>query len=146
MDTPPVPVPELVIEPVGFTEVVDKRIPLLTELLLFKTRLPVPEIPPEIVRTLEPLALLFVIVVPALFTVKAVVLMVSADVELLSVTEVTLDPTPPLIVTDPVPEPELVIVPVLFTEFVMVIPPPALLLFWRVRFPVPLMPPDTANE
>lgn len=92
------------------------------ELLLFKIRLPVPETPPDIVMILLMLVLLDVRVVPLLFTVKAVVLTVIAEVELLCIISVTFEPTPPLIVTAPVPLPELVIVPVLLTE---TIPMPA---------------------
>lgn len=55
----------------------------------------------------------------------------------------TFDPTPPLIVTLPVPLPELVIVPVLFTEAVEIVMPLApVLLFLKVRSPVPVMPPE----
>ena len=52
-------------------------------------------------------------VVPPLFTVSAVVLIVSAEVPLFSVIAVTFDPMPPLIVVPPEPVPALVIVPAL---------------------------------
>ncbi len=79
--------------------------PLAIALLLFRVRLPVPFTPPETVRIEAPLALLLVRVVPEELTVRAVVLIVKAEAVLFSVTAVTLEPMPPLIVTKPVPPP-----------------------------------------
>ena len=56
-------------------EVVEIRIPLFVELLLLSIRLPVPITPPETINNWIPL--LFVRVVPELFTVIAVVLILS---------------------------------------------------------------------
>ena len=78
---------------------------------------------------------------PPLFKVRAVVLMVSAEVALFSVTAVTFEPMPPLMVTVPVLVPVLVMVPLLLRPFVLnviVLLVPELL---TVTFPVPLMPP-----
>jgi hypothetical protein len=59
---------------------------------------------------------------------------------------VTFDPTPPLIVTLPVPLPELVIVPVLLAEAVEIVMPLEVLpSFLRVRLPVPVMPLETVK-
>src|SRR5262245_54605195 len=114
MSVTPLPLPLLVMVPVLLTEVVDNVMPLAIALLLLSTRLPVPVTPPDTVSNALPLALLFVSVVPPLFTVSAVVLTVSADVVLFSVIAVTFDPTPPLMVAPPVPEPIFVMVPALF--------------------------------
>src|SRR4051812_42947929 len=46
----PPPVPELVTVPVGLTVVVESVRPLAIALLLLRTRLPVPETPPETVK------------------------------------------------------------------------------------------------
>ena len=54
---------------------------------------------------------------------------------------VTLEPTVALIVVVPVPDPELVIVPVLLILVVDTVVVPELLLL-KVTLPVPLMPPD----
>ncbi len=63
----------------------------------------------------EPDALLLVsVVVPALFARVIAPETVRADVALFSVIPVTLAPTPAEIRTDPLPDPEFVIVPVLF--------------------------------
>ena len=60
---------------------------------------------------------------------------------------VTFDPTPPLIRTLPLPLPELVMVPVLLTVFVEIVIPLAVeLLFFRVRLPLPVMPPEWVKE
>jgi hypothetical protein len=136
---PPEPLPLFVIVPMLLTEFVDNVMALAVALLLLSTRLPVPLTPPEIVSSLVPL--LFVSVVPPLFTVSAVVLTVSADVVLFSVIPVTFDPTPPLMVVVPVPAPIFVMVPALFTAAVesVMVPLPALLLI--VRLLVPVTPP-----
>ena len=67
---------------------------------------------------------------------------VRFEVELFCVMRLTFDPTPPLINTLPEPLPELVIVPVLFTVLEIVMPLAPVLLFLRVRLPVPVMPPE----
>ena len=97
------PEPELVIEPALLTDAPESVIPLAMALLLFRMRFPVPFTPPETVRIELPLALLFVRVVPEELTVRAVRLIVKAEVVLFSVTAVTLEPMPPLIVTRPEP-------------------------------------------
>ena len=101
MVVPPEPEPELVMVPALLTEVVERVIPAAIELLLLRMRLPVPLIPPETVKSALPLELELVRVVPPLFTVKAVVLIVSAEVVLFSVIAVTFAPTPPLMVVVP---------------------------------------------
>ena len=59
---------------------------------------------------------------------------------------VTDEPTPPLINVVPVPVPLLVIVPVLFTEFVdKVMLLSVVLLFCNVKLPVPVIPPVTVS-
>ena len=143
----PEPVPELVIVPVLLTLVVERVIPEAIALLLLSTRLPVPVTPPDTVSTALPLELLFVRVVPPLFTVRAVVLIVRAEVVLFSMICVTFAPTPPLIVTLPLFVPELVIVPVLLTDAVERVMPEAIaLLFLRIKLPVPVTPPDTVSR
>ena len=78
---------------------------------------------------------------PPLFT--AIAPTVRFDDELFWVMRLTFEPTPPLINTLPDPLPELVIVPVLLAEAVeIVIPLAPVLLFLRVRLPVPVMPPE----
>jgi len=147
MATEPLPVPEFVIVPVLFTLVVESVIPEAIVLLLLRIRFPEPVTPPETVRICAPLALLFVRVVPPVFTVNAVVVMFSGEVVLFSVMAVTFVPTPPLMRTAPAAVPELVIVPVLFKLVVeIVIPFAVALLLLRTRLPVPLMPPDTVNN
>ena len=84
-----------------------------------------PLTPAEKVRSALPLALLFMRVVEGP-TVRRP-LMVRADVVLFSVICVTLEPTPPLMVVVPAPTPELVIVPVLLTDAVEKVNPPAAL-------------------
>src|SRR5262249_50793339 len=116
--------------------------PLAIALLLLSTRLPVPVAPPDRVNSALPLALLFVSVVPPLFTVSAP-LTVSAEVVLFSVIPVTFDPTPALMSVTPLPLPLLVIVPVLLTEVVDTVMPLAVaLLLLSTRLPVPLTPPE----
>jgi len=67
---------------------------------------------------------------------------VRVEVELFWVTPVTFAPMTELMVTPPVPEPELVTVPVLLRLTVeMVIPAALVLLFCRMRFCAPVMPP-----
>src|SRR6266446_5189063 len=114
MRVEPLPVPELVIVPVLLTLAPERVMPLAIELLLLRTRLPVPVTPPVKVSSDEPLALLFVRMVPPLFTVRAP-LIVNAEVALFSVMPVTFDPTATLIVSEPLPVPELMIVPLLLT-------------------------------
>ena len=76
-------------------------------------------------------------------TVKAVVEIDKPEDELFWVMPVTFDPMPPLINTLPVPVPLLVIVPVLLTASVEIVMPLAkVLLFLKVRLPVPVMPPE----
>src|SRR5207248_1660112 len=107
----------LVIVPELLTLVVERVMPLAIALLLLRMRLPVPPTPPDNVNNEPPLALLFVRVVPPLFTVSAP-LTVRAELALFSVMPVTFDPTAALIVVNPVPAPELVIVPALLTGLV----------------------------
>ena len=84
---------------------------------------------------------MFSSVVPALFI--AIAPTVRFEVKLFCVMRLTFEPTPPLIDTLPVPLPEFVIVPVLFTVFVEIVMPlaPVLLLF-SIKLPVPVMPPE----
>ena len=65
-----------------------------------------PVTPPETVKT-PAVLLLLVRVVPPLFTVRALVVMLSGSLPLLVVMAVTLEPTPPVIelATVPVPVP-----------------------------------------
>jgi len=51
IDVAPLPVPELVIVPVLLTLVVERVMPLAIELLLLRTRFPVPVTPPDSVRS-----------------------------------------------------------------------------------------------
>ena len=68
----------------------------------------------------------------------------SLEVVLFWVIPVTFEPTPPLIVTLPVPLPEFVIVPVLLAEAVEIVMPLAVeLSLLMTRLPVPVMPPVT---
>ena len=139
ISVPPLPVPEFVMVPVLLTVAPERVIPLAIELLLFRVRLPVPLTPPVRVSNDEPLALLFVRVVPPPFTVSAP-LTVSAEVALFSVIPVTFVPTAALIRSVAPPAPELVIVPALFTDAVdsVITPAPVAL---SVRLPVPVTPP-----
>lgn len=142
--TPPVEVPELVMVPTWLTLVVESVIPAAVELLLFSIKFPLPLTPPETVRSVVPLVL--VNVVPELLTLKAVVLMVNADVVLLRVIAVTLTPMPPLMVVVPDPAPILVTVPTILTLAVekTIVPVVALLLI--VRLLVPVIPPLNVPE
>src|SRR5262249_57717702 len=88
----------------------------------------------------EPVALLFVSVVPPLFTVSAP-LTVSADVVLFSVIPVTFEPTAALIVVVPLPAPILVTVPALLTAAVESVMVPVVALLLIVRLLVPVTPP-----
>ena len=144
MSVLPVPLPELVIEPVLLTLVPERVIPLAIALLLSSVRLPVPPTPPVNVNKLEPLALLLVSVVPLPFTVRAPVTF-NAEAALFSVRPVTLVPTPALMRVSP-PVPELVIVPPLLTLVVESVRLSAVaLLLLRTKLPVPVTPPDTVN-
>ena len=99
--------------------------PPAVELSLLRIRLPLPVMPPVTERfAVLPLWLL-TSDVPALFIAMAPT--VRFDDELFCVMRLTFDPTPPLIVTLPVPLPELVMLPV------PVMPP------LTVRTPVPLL-------
>ena len=139
----PAPVPELVMEPVLLTELVDSVMPPAVALLLFSTRLPDPLTPPDKVN---PAVLPLVMVVPLALVVSKP-LTVIAEVALFSVMAVTFASTLALISAVPELVPELVTVPVMFTSFVeSVMPLAAELLFLRVRFPLPLMPPDIVNN
>src|SRR5262245_1147067 len=140
MSVAPEPLPLLVIVPMLLTEVVDNVMPLAIELLLLMTRLPVPVTPPDTVSTDKPLALLFVSVVPPLFTVSAP-LTVSADVVLFSVIPVTFEPTAALMSVVPLPAPILVIVPALLTAAVESVMVPVVALLLMVRLLVPVTPP-----
>ena len=88
--------PEFVIMPALLTEAVTNLMPLFVALLLLITRLPVP-MTPLVIKIVE-VPLLFVRVVPELFTVIAVVSIVSPEVVLFSTIPVTLEPTPAEIV------------------------------------------------
>ena len=52
MEAVPVPVPELVIVPVWLIAVVERVMPPEAVPLMFRVRLPVPEMPPDTVNTL----------------------------------------------------------------------------------------------
>ena len=125
-----VPEPELVILPVEVILVVVILTPLAIELLLLIVTFPVPPIPPETVSCADPLALLLVKINPPAPVVIAVVLTVSPDVVLFSVIPVTFEPTPPLIKELPVPDPEFVMVPILFTELPEIVIPFAILVLF----------------
>src|SRR5262249_28943246 len=140
MSVAPEPLPLFVIVPMLLTEVVDNVMPLAIELLLLMTRLPVPVTPPDPVSSDEPLALLFVSVVPPLFTVSAP-LTVSADVVLFSVIPVTFEPTAALMSVVPLPAPILVMVPALLTAAVESVIVPVVALLLIVRLLVPVTPP-----
>ena len=141
----PLPLPELVTVPILLSEVVETVMPFAMELLLLRIKSPVPLTPPEIVSNELPLLLLLVNVVPEPFTVNAP-LTVSAEVVLFSVMPVTLEPTAALISVEPVPLPELVMVPTLFTAVVeSVMPLASELLLLRIKLPVPVTPPDNVS-
>ena len=128
-------------------DTVEIVIPLAMLLLLLSTKLPVPVTPPETVNKLEPLALLFVNVVPLELTVIADVVIDKADVALFSIICVTFDPTPPLIKVTPDPVPLFVTVPALLSEAVeMVMPFAVVVLLLSTKLPVPVTPPDTVNR
>ena len=114
-NTEPVLVPEFVTVPVLFTLVPDNVMPLVVAPLFFKIKLPLPPTPPD---TVNNAVLLFCKVVPPLATVSAVVEIVRGDVLLFSITLVTLEPTPPVIVVVPAPLPVLVTVPALLIALV----------------------------
>src|SRR5436190_8150039 len=134
----PVPVPLLVIVPMLFTAAVDNVMPLAVALLFFRIRLPaVFATPPDNVSNAVPLLFVSVVAV-ALLVSKP--LTVSAEVVLFSVIPVTFDPTPPEITT-PVPVPEFVTVPVLFTEAVENVMVLVALLLAMTRLLVPVTPP-----
>ena len=136
MSDEPLPLPELVIVPMFFTP--SKRVmPPAIALLLLSTRLPVPLTSPVTLNRELPLALLLMRVVPPLFTITSP-LIVKAEVALFSMMAVTFVPTSPLILVKPLPVPELVIVPVLFTSFVSLMPLSIALLLLNTRLPVPV--------
>ena len=140
ISTLPELVPELVMVPVLLIDVVDRVIPAAVALLLLRIRLPAPVTPPETVNSLVPRVL--VRVVPPLLTVRAVVLIVRAEVVEFWLMLVTLDPTPPLMVTPPVLVPETVTVPALLRAYPEIVMPLALLeLSLRITLPVPRTPP-----
>lgn len=134
-----VPVPELVIKPALLRAPVCRAMPLKTEPLQLRTRLPVPITPPftVIFFVFE----LFVSVVPPLFTVIAP-LTVRAEVALFKVTPVTFAPIPPLIVVVPVPAPILVTVPTLLIATVEKVMVPLVAFELMVRLLVPVTPPE----
>src|SRR5882724_8101194 len=69
------------------------------------------------------------------------------EVVLFSTTPVTLAPIAALIVTSPAPVPLFVIVPVLLSDVVeAVIPAARALLFWKIRLPAPVDPPETVSS
>ena len=115
----------------------DNVIPLAVVLLLFKTRLPVPATPPVKVKSA---VLLLVNVVPDEFTFNAP-LMVSAELLLLAVIAVTLEPIAALIVVVPEPAPIFVMVPTLFSVFVAKVSVPVVALLLMVKLFVPVTPP-----
>ena len=101
----PAPVPELVIVPMLLTAAVEIVMPFPVELLLLSTRLPVVLATPP-VRVSSAVPLEFVRVV-AVALVVSWPLIVRAEVVLLWVMPVTLDPIAALISVAPVPVPEL---------------------------------------
>ena len=145
MVSAPEPVPEFIRLPVWLMEAVLIVTPLAIELLLFMVRSPVPIAPLDSVSSEDPLPLLLVSVVPELSTVNTLVLMVRPEVPVVfSVMPVTLELTPPEIVTSPEPELAFVKVPELLSGLpeIVIVPVP---LVWAVTFPVPvpaLMPPE----
>ena len=131
---PPEPPPELVIVPLWLTFVPLREMPLVELPLLFKIKLPTPVTLLETVK----LPAKLVKVVPPLLTERAPVEIFSSEVVLFCVMPVTLDPTPPVMDTVPLPAPELVIVPVLFTNPEKTIDP--VLDPLRVRLLLPVTP------
>ena len=143
----PVPFPEFVIVPVLSTAPVDSVIPLAIALLLLSIRLPVVlATPPDKVSNAIPLALLFISVVAVVFGVSKP-LIVSGDFVLFSVMLEIPVSTFELISVLPVPVPEFVMVPMLFTSFVeIVIPLTMELLLLSIKLPVVFAtPPDNVN-
>ena len=139
----PEPVPEFVIVPELEIDNPDNVMPETAVLLLSRIRLPVPLTLPDNVSSA---VLLFVSVVAVLLGVSNP-LIFSADVVLFSMMLLTFASTFALIRTLPEPVPEFVIVPVVFTSFVdNVIPEAVVLLFFKVRLPVPVTPPDNVNN
>ena len=122
--------------------------PLAIALLLLSVSVPEPPTPPETVRRAVPLELLLVRVVPTvLFTVIAVVLIVRAELVLLSIIPVTFEPMPPLIVVVAVLVPVFVTVPTLLIAAVEKrIVPVAVLLLPMIRLFVPVTPPEKVIE
>lgn len=135
--------PLLVIVPMLLIDETERVMPPLKEPLLLSTRLPVPVMPPETVRSFD--TVLFVKVVPALLTVSA--LRLKEEVALLSVIPVTFDPTAALIVVVAEPLPLLVIVPTLLRAPVLTLKvvPEAPDPFTKIRFPVPVTPPESTT-
>ena len=138
--TVPVPAltPELVMAPILLMLLVVSVTPAARALLLLMIRSPVPVTPLATVSADPPAVL--VSVVPPVFTLRAVVLIVSPEPTLFCVMAVTLAPIPPEITLSPVLVPELVMVPVLLTLAVESVRTPAPLEL-IVRLPVPVMPP-----
>ena len=137
INTPPDPLPELVIVPVLLTVFVEIVMPLAVDPSFLSVRLPLPVMLPETVKA----PFWLVNVVPPLLTDSAVET-VTPELELFWVIPVTFAPTPPLINTLPDPLPELVIVPELLTVFEIVMPLGPVLLLLSIRLPVPVMPPE----
>ncbi len=136
--TEPLPLPELVTVPTLLTAAVEIVMPLARVLLLFSTRLPVPETPPETVSSFVPSALTKVVPEALIASAPETV---SAEVVLLSVTAVTFAPMPPLTVTVPVPAPTLVTVPALLMALVENVTVPVVALALVLKLLVPVMPP-----
>ena len=133
----PAPVPALVIVPVLLTDP-EIAMPPLMALLLSRASAPVPAMGPETYNIpAVPLTSEFVSVVVTLLTVK-LPLMARGEAVLLSVMAVTFEPISAVIAVVPVPRPEFVMVPTLFTvpETRMLLalePTPAS----KIRLPVP---------
>lgn len=114
-------------------------------LLLLMIKLPVPVTPPEIVKTDDPLALLFTNVVLVAFAAIAP-LTVKPELVLFSIMLVTLELTEALIKPLPLPVPLFVIVPAIVTPVVETVTPSLmLLLLLMIRLPVPAIPPLTVS-
>ena len=115
--TVPVPLPELVTVPILLTAVVITLMAPAVELLFWRIRFPeVLATPPERVSTCVPRE--FIKVVPTVVLGVSAPLIVKAEVVLASVMDVTFAPIGALIVTPPLPVPELVIVPVILIAVV----------------------------
>src|SRR5688500_15503800 len=102
------------------------------------TRLPVPVVPPTIVSTFVPELLVSVVAVLFTFSTPEIV---NADVVLLSVRPLTLEPTGAVMDVVPVPAPVFVTVPALLTELVVKLIPPVVPLLAIVRLFEPVTPP-----